>query len=117
MNQNDSPIEVLYEKAENFAKTSVTLFKLQAIDKSADMISDLTSKIVVISVLSIFILMFNIGVALWLGEILGAIYFGFLVVSGFYLLVAILLFIFRKTCIKIPVSNMIITELLKQKVS
>jgi hypothetical protein len=64
---------------------------------------------------AVFTLVINIGIAMWLGELLGKPYYGFFVVAIFYAVVMALLFIFRHEWIKTPVSNSIITQMIKQK--
>ena len=115
MNENATPIEILFEKAEEYSKTTIELFKLNAIDKSAEVVSSLAVRLVIFIVVALFTLIINIGIALWLGEFLGKTYFGFFVIGGFYALIIILLYTFRYKWIKYPVSNSIISQMLKQK--
>ena len=115
MNDITTPIEALFERAENYSKTSLELLRLNAIDKSADLASSFTVQFVIIMVVALFTLVINIGVALWLGELLGKPYYGFFAAAIFYALVGILLYLFRKEWIKTPVSNSIIAQLMKQK--
>lgn len=115
MNNIATPIETLFEKAENYSKTSLELLKLSAIDKSADVASSFAVRFVIITIIAIFTLVTNIGVALWLGEQLGKSYYGFFAVAVFYLIVAILLYLFRNEWIKTPTSNSIIESMMKQK--
>ncbi|MGH2664207.1 hypothetical protein [Flavobacterium sp.] len=112
--ENNSAIEKLIERAEAYAKTSLELYKYNAIDKSADIFSTLAVRLAITVVLIMFSLMINIGLALWIGEILGKAYYGFFVIAVFYLLLALLLYIFRKQWIKNPVSNFIIVKTLKE---
>lgn len=106
--------DILFEKIENYANTSIDLIKLNAIEKSADVFSSLTQLIVMFSVVAMFTLFVNIGISLYIGKILGVTYLGFIIVSAFYLLLAVLIYCFRKQFIKIPISNMIITKLLNK---
>lgn len=115
MNENATPLEILFEKAEEYSKTTIELFKLNAIDKSAEVVSSLAVRLVIFIVVALFTLIINIGIALWLGELLGKTYFGFFVIGGCYALVIILLYTFRHKLIKYPVSNSIISQMLKQK--
>jgi hypothetical protein len=112
---NASPIETLFAKAEDYGKTTIELFKLNAIDKSADVVSSLVSRLAILMVVALFILIISIGMALWIGELLGKSYYGFFVIGGFYALIAILLYTFRHQWLKYPVNNSIIAQMLKQK--
>lgn len=110
-----TPVEALFERAENYSKTSLELFKLMAIDKGADLISSLAVQFAILMVAAVFTLVINIGIAMWVGELLGRMYLGFFVVALFYALVISLLFIFRRDWIKTPVSNSVISQMTKAK--
>ena len=104
-------IEPLLERAEQYSKTSFELLKLKSLDKTADVTSTLISRLLLIIVLSLFALTLNIAIALWLGDILGKNYYGFLVVASFYGLVGIILF-FIHPLIKARINNSIIAQML-----
>ncbi|HAH54995.1 MAG TPA: hypothetical protein DCM02_06845 [Flavobacterium sp.] len=115
MTDNTTPIAALFERAENYSKTTLKLLELNAIDKSADVISSLFSRLIVIMTVVLSILIINIGIALWIGKWLGDTFYGFFVIGGFYLVLAILLQVFRNNWLKFPVSNSIIKHLMKPK--
>lgn len=104
----------LYEKAENYTKTSLELIKLKTVSTSADVLSTLTSKIAVGAVVAFFTLFLNIGISLWIGKELGEYYYGFFIVALFYLIVAIVMHKTQHKLIKTPIGNMIITSILKE---
>jgi hypothetical protein len=108
-------IELLIDRAEEFGKTTLELYKLQAIDKSADVVSSLVSRVVVLIVVALSALIINFGFALLIGQYLGNTYFGFFIIGGFYAVLAVLLHYFRHAWIKFPVSNSIIEQMLKHK--
>lgn len=113
MNNNATAIESLFEKAGDYGKTSMELFKLQAIDKSAEVLSVLAGKLVITIVVALFTLSVNIGIALWIGELLGKIYYGFFITAGFYAVVAALCYAFRRQWIKDPVSTAVIRKMMQ----
>jgi hypothetical protein len=106
-------VEDLFEKAEAYVKTSFEIYKLKSADKLAEVIASTISLLVVILFLSFFFLMVNIGLAIWLGESMGHVYYGFFVVSGLYAIIALGLFVFRNPIIKNPIINSIISQVLK----
>ena len=114
MGNNTSTIETLFERAEDYTRTTVELMKLQAVDKTADVASSMVSRLTVSIVFVMFAFLVNIGLSLWIGEILGKAYYGFFIVSSFYLLISILLYLFKDPWIKMPVSNFIIVRMLKK---
>ncbi|HMG15129.1 MAG TPA: hypothetical protein VK590_06770 [Saprospiraceae bacterium] len=113
MDEKASSIENLYEHIEAYSKTSLELYKLKAIDKTAEVASNLASSLIVITITSFFILFVNIGIAIWLGELLNKMYYGFFIVSAFYAIAALIIYQGRNKWIKMPISNSIITQYLK----
>jgi hypothetical protein len=117
MTDNTTPITALFERAEDYGKTTLKLLQLNAIDKSTDVASSLVSRLVVIMTVVFSVLIISIGAALWLGKLIGEAFYGFYIIGGFYAILAILLQVFRDQWIKYPVSNSIIKQMLKQKTS
>ena len=113
MEDQESLIESLIEKGEQYGKTTIELLKLKTLDKSADVASTLISWAIVIVFAVLFFLILNIGLALWIGEIMGKSYYGFFAVAGFYALLAIIFGIFREQFVKNPINNSIITQVLE----
>lgn len=113
-NNATTPIELLIERAEDYSKTTLTLLKLNAVDKSADMLSYLVIKLVLLIVVVLFLFVLSIGLSLWAGELLGKAYYGFFAVTGMYVLIGSLLYIFRTSWIGSPVRDAVIVELLKK---
>ena len=103
-------LEPLFEKTEAYAKTSFELFKLKALDKTADVTANLISRALFIIVITFFAFLLNIAVALWLGDMLGKAYYGFLIVAGCNALIGIILLIAHPS-IKTRACNAIIRQL------
>lgn len=114
MKNYETPLELLLEKAEDYGNTTIELMKLKAINKSADIFSSLALKIVFFAIVALFIVIANVGVALWIGDLLGKPYYGFFIVAACYGLAAILLRSYLYDWVKVPISNFIITQMLKQ---
>ena len=115
MTDSTTPLATLFERAEDYGKTTLKLIKLNSIDKSSDLISSFASVVAIIMVVVLSILIIDIGLALWIGKMLGETYYGFFVIGGFYTVLAIVLQFFREQFIKYPVRNSIIKQLLKTK--
>lgn len=115
MIDDTTPIATLFERAEDYSKTTIKLVKLKAVDKSAEIVSSLFSLLVVSLTVVLSIIIMSIGVALWLGKLLGDTFYGFFIIGAFYLLIAIFLRIFREQWLKYPVSNSIIKQMMKEK--
>lgn len=105
-------IETLIEKGEEYGKTTLELVKLKTIDKSSDVVSTLVSWLIVILFGVMFFTLLNIAVALWLGGMMDNTCYGFFIVAGFYALLTLVFWIFRKQLVKKPVNNTIVKQLL-----
>jgi len=113
MESNAKLIEALLEKVSDYGVTSFELAKLKAIDKTSDAASTFIPNLAVFIVVAAFTMFINLGIAFWLGDILGKIYFGFLVVAGFYGLIAIVVHFFLHQWLKKVIRNYIIRIVLK----
>lgn len=104
-------IEPLFERVEEYGKTSLELIKLKSVSKSADLASTFLSRVILTVIIFLFAITLNTGVALLLGEVLGKAYYGFLAVAGFYCLVGIVLY-FVHPSIKAQFKNLLISKML-----
>jgi len=113
MESNAKLIEALLEKISDYGVTSFELVKLKALDKTSDAVSSFIPHLFVFIVITVFVLFINLGIAFWLGDIFGKIYFGFLVVAGFYAITGIILHFFMHQWFKKVIWNYIIRIVLK----
>ncbi len=113
MEDNTNLIESLIERATDYGQTSIELAKLKALDQTTQVMSSFLSNAVVLIIISLFVLFLNFGLAIWIGHILGEIYYGFFAVAGFYGMTAILVYLFMRKWIKRTVGNTFIKQVLK----
>lgn len=113
METTTNSFESLFEKAETFGRTTYNLSKFKALETTTVVASTLVARLSVVLMLSIFILIFNVGVALYLGVLLGKSYYGFFIVAAFYLIAGIILHFFLHKWIKKPLADLIISQALK----
>jgi lipopolysaccharide export LptBFGC system permease protein LptF len=111
--EKESNIEALFSKTGEYLETRIDLFKLKAVDSSSNAVASLTWRMVVlwISMFSFFFL--NLGLSIWIGNVLGQLFYGFFIVGIFYLLTGLIIYLFRHTCIKMPVNDLLVKKLLK----
>jgi hypothetical protein len=106
-------LDSLFDSAQEYGKTSLELLKLQALDKTSDVVSSFVSRAFAIFIFFIFVLIASIGIAVWLGEIMGKYSYGFFIVAGFYGITGIILFFFLHKKIKAAINNSIIKQFFK----
>lgn len=115
MEEKATMMESFFEKVEEYSKTNISLFKLKAIDKTADVVSTIVAKIAILIVIMLAVVLLNIALSLWIGESLGKSYYGFIIVAAFYVLIALILHLSGKTILKSPTNNYIILQMTKDK--
>jgi hypothetical protein len=113
MEDNTKLIESLLERTAEYGKASFELVKLKALDKTSDAVSSLIPHAVVLVLAAVFMLFLNLGLAFWLGEILGRTFYGFFVVAAFYGITGIVLHFFMHERIKNLIGNYFIKHMLK----
>jgi len=106
-------IETLVSKAGDLAETKAELWKLKAVGKISETVSSIISIIAIILLVGVALTILSIGAAWWIGTSLGNVAYGFFIVGGFYALVGLFVYSFRKNWIKEPISNLIIDKIAK----
>jgi hypothetical protein len=112
MTDNQSIIEPLIEKVEAFGITGLELIKLKSIDKVAMLTGAFTARLLAILTLSIFLVIASIGLALYLGDNMEKMYYGFFIVAGGYGLLGFVLYFIAHNWIKKNIENTIISQIL-----
>lgn len=111
MEEKATIIESIVGKAQEYTKSSIDILKLKAIDKSSNVLSKIISSLIIIIVVLSIITLVNIGAALWIGELIGSSFLGFFIVAAFYTFIAIILLAFKKSILKKPLKNSLITHI------
>lgn len=104
----------LFDRAKQYVNNQIELKKLTAIQSVVKLVGNLVSGIILIIVTIFFIAFLSVSVALYLGELLSSMYQGFLIVTLFYLIVAIILALISKNYIKNPVVDLLIRKIFKK---
>lgn len=107
-------INELADNTKEYINTKVEIAKLNAAEKISSLTSGIIARIAVAMIFALFLLFFSMAAGFALGEWLGKAYWGFLVVAGIYLLVAIIIWTTRERLIRMPIMNAIIHELFKE---
>lgn len=113
MNTPSNSIELLFERAEAYARTTFELSKLKLLATTNIVVTSLIARLSRILMIAMFSFVLSIAVALWLGDILGKSYYGFFIVAGFYLVAGVVLHFFLHRWVKKPISELIIKQALQ----
>ena len=112
MEHRASFIDPLFQKAEQYGKTTIEIIKLKSIDKAASYVSSMVSRMFVVLCGFMFLLVVNIGLSLWIGDLLGKVWYGFFCVAAFYAVLGFVLYFFFHEWIKRRVSKSILIQAL-----
>jgi uncharacterized protein YqhQ len=113
MNETANHIEQLLESVNKYGKTSTELWKLKAVDKTAELLASTTKVLLLLFLFVISFLFCAIGLALFLGNLYANMPMGFLLTGLLFALVGLLVYIMRNHWIKWPLRNAIIHAILK----
>src|SRR4030095_10188127 len=114
MENSSLDISGLLSESKEYVETKLELWKLKAIEKVAEVTSSLIARVILFMVLMCFWIMLSIGIALWIGDSLGKMMYGFFIVAAFYGIAGLLFFVFRNALIKTPIGNKLVHEFLKE---
>lgn len=115
MEEKTNLLGSLLDIATDYGETSIELVKLKAIDKTTDIVSSLVPLTIFLVFFMSFLFFVNMGIAFWLGDILGKTFYGFLVVAGFYIVAALIIRLFLNKWIKRLVGDYMVKRLLKKQ--
>jgi hypothetical protein len=113
MQEKPNVFENLVAGAEDYARTTLELLKLKTIDRLSDAASSVLSRIIAFVFFFMFFLTASIGLCLWLGEIMGRVWAGFMLVAGIYGLIAIILSFILHKWFKRRTGDIIIRQIFK----
>ena len=112
MTTHTGSLKSLLEKTHDYVETRIDLVKLKTIDKSSDVISSVAVSVAILLGVLFFIGMMSIGLAIYLGHVLGKLHYGFFIVGGLYAIIILILYAARHRWIKTPVYNGIVKKIL-----
>jgi hypothetical protein len=112
MENQPNTISSLFETAGDYIETRIDLFKLKTVDKSSDIVASIVAVLAVTLLLVLGFIIINIGICIWLGTLLGQLWYGYFVVGGFYMIVGALVLLFKNKWIKQPVSDIVVKKIL-----
>ncbi len=114
MEEEKSTTKKIYEQVEQYAKTSIELYKLKATQTVANSFAAVATGFVLWVLLSMFLLFVSIAAGFYFGEVLGGWHYGFFLVAGFYALIAVIIYIYRVKCLKENIADFIVKQIFKE---
>ncbi|HBG23766.1 MAG: hypothetical protein A2X17_06555 [Bacteroidetes bacterium GWF2_41_61] len=110
---NVSTFETLLTRTEDYVKTSFELFKLNTLNEILKVVSAVIAKATLLLFFFTFFLLASVAVAILVGDALGELWLGFIIVAAFYGIIASVISLFFSNWFKNVVSNFIIKQIVK----
>jgi len=104
-------IEELAGNINNYVNNRIDAMKLTAAEKTSAVIANLVAGLIVATVFMFFIIFAGIALSLFLGDWIGRTWAGFLIVSGLYLLIGVVVWSGKEKIIRLPIMNALIKQL------
>ncbi|MDX9905816.1 MAG: phage holin family protein [Bacteroidales bacterium] len=101
----------LMEQLKSYVNMRVDYVKLQVADYMIRFFSSLTLFIILFWIVFFAVFFGSFAFAYWFGEKTGMWSVGFLIVAGFYILLAVLVYVFRRVLIIRPFTRLILEQL------
>jgi hypothetical protein len=100
MEKQPGAVEELIVKTEEYAKTSIELSRLKFLENTGAFASSVGAALVLSVILASGLLIASVGLAIYAGQLMGAVYTGFFAVGGLYILIGIFFYFFMHARIK-----------------
>ena len=111
--EDQSKIQQIYQHVEQYVATTAELYKLKAFQKVAKVATSVITSVLMAFFGILFLLFVSIGLAVYLGEVMGRMHYGFMIVAGIYLLLAIIIYALSSKVLKDKFNTMIVRKIFK----
>lgn len=106
-------VQAIIEESKEYLETKVEEVKLQAAENLSEGIAETASQLIIGALAILFLFFFSIFMAIYIGSFLDSYWYGFGIVSGFYLFLLILFGGLKKSILKLPIQNKVIKHFFK----
>lgn len=97
-----------FEYANQYVQKQIELFKLESAEKIAKSTSSIITLAVIGFLATLVTIMLSIAVGFALGDMLGSYALGFLVITGIYTIIALLVYSFKRQLVTNPVLSAVL---------
>lgn len=102
------------EFARQYARQQLEYYRLEVAERTAKTMANLITSMVVGVIGLVAMIMLSLAAGFYLAEVLDSIVQAFLCVTGFYLILAILFFVFRRKLITNPMLTSLLQSILEK---
>lgn len=110
-NSLSAQIKKIFDQLKVYFDLKVGYLKLNVAEYLIKFFSSLVLWMVIFFILFFVLVFSSFAFAYWFAELTGKWSLGFLIIAGFYLLLAILIYIFRRSIIVKPFTHLILSQM------
>ena len=111
MGNSNAGISDLADNIREYIETRIEIIKLETADSGASAVSSMVSWGVIIVIGFLSLLTLSVGASIGIGYMVDNFAIGFFIITGFYILVGLLLYAYRDKWLRKPLANTIIKNL------
>ncbi len=113
MDEEKSFAGKIYDQVEQYAKTTVELYKLKTAKTLSEVFASVATGLILWVLFLFILLFFSIGAAFYLGKVMGEWHYGFMTIAGFYLIIVGIIYVYRVKCLTRRLNDYIIKQIFK----
>jgi len=110
-NTLSSQFKKLFDQIKLYLDLRIGLLKLNVAEYLIKFFSTLVMWMVVFLFLFFVLVFGSFAFAYWFGNIIGEMWLGFIIIAGFYLVLALIIYWMRKSLIVKPFTNLILSQM------
>jgi energy-coupling factor transporter transmembrane protein EcfT len=115
MEETFKKVEELAEHVKEYVNNRISSMKLSTAEKSSGLLANIIARVIVVLVFVFFVAFVSIALAFFLAKKTGELYWGFLMVAGFYLLLALLVWALKERILRMPIMNAMLEQFFKNE--
>ncbi len=105
-NTDQTPIERLFQHIKEYISAQRNLILTVVSKKGGDVVYGIVLAVILFFLACYFLMIFSIGIAYGIGVLIGSIFWGFMIVAFLYILLVLLIWIFRDGLLRTPIFKL-----------
>lgn len=108
MSEKFTKVESLFDKFKAYGSVRLSQTKLSMAERGSKLGASLMTTLVIALVFFLFLVLVSAAAAIAIGQWLGSLWLGFIIVAGLVLLLGLILYMVRERLLRIPIMNRLI---------
>lgn len=113
MEETFAKAEELAGHIKEYVNNRISYAKFTGAEKTSKVAANILAAVIISAVFVIVLLFASLALAFVFAKLTGELYWGFLIVSGIYLLIGLIVFALKERILRIPIMNAILEQLFK----